>query len=170
MSWEKLPADKAVVSLPSTKQELDNLCSIVTRSLRDVLAQRLSADSRFVIAYDAARTLSLMVVRAADYRPRSAGVHYDVDADLPGHHAQLGAESDDGARVDYRVTALGDARCIARVHDAWAAARLIVTSPFERDTQSRFGDCASLHLKSSMVVFCASSFFTFGRLGPPVMR
>ena len=32
----------------------------------------LSADTRFVLAYDAARTLSLIVVRAAGYRPRSA--------------------------------------------------------------------------------------------------
>ena len=38
----------------------------------------LSADTRFVLAYDAARTLSLIVVRAAGYRPRSAGGHYNT--------------------------------------------------------------------------------------------
>jgi hypothetical protein len=32
------------------------------------------------IAYDAARTLSLMVVRAAGYRPRSAGAHFHTFA------------------------------------------------------------------------------------------
>jgi len=34
------------------------------------------------MAYDAARTLSLMVVRAAGYRPRSAGAHYHTFAAL----------------------------------------------------------------------------------------
>jgi hypothetical protein len=30
------------------------------------------------MAYDAARTLSLMIVRAEGYRPRSAGGHYNT--------------------------------------------------------------------------------------------
>jgi hypothetical protein len=34
------------------------------------------------IAYDAARTLLLMVVRAAGYRPRSAGAHFHTFAAL----------------------------------------------------------------------------------------
>ena len=38
----------------------------------------MSADTRFVLAYDAARTLSLIVVRAAGYRPRSAAGHYNT--------------------------------------------------------------------------------------------
>jgi hypothetical protein len=38
----------------------------------------LSADARFVMAYDAARTLSLMVVRTSGYRPRSIGGHYNT--------------------------------------------------------------------------------------------
>jgi hypothetical protein len=63
---------------PPRKQELDNLGSIVTRSLKDVAAPGLSADTRFVLAYDAARTLSLMVVRAEGYRPRSVGGHYNT--------------------------------------------------------------------------------------------
>jgi hypothetical protein len=57
MSWAKLLAEKAVAPLPSTKQELDNLRSIVKRSLRDAVVPGLSADARFVMAYDAARTL-----------------------------------------------------------------------------------------------------------------
>jgi len=38
----------------------------------------LSADSRFIMAYDAARTLSLMIVRASGYRPRAVGGHYNT--------------------------------------------------------------------------------------------
>jgi hypothetical protein len=36
--------------------------------LCDVTAKGLSADARFIMAYDAARTLSVMIVRAAGYR------------------------------------------------------------------------------------------------------
>jgi hypothetical protein len=78
MSWNKLLNDKRVTALPPTKAELDALRSIVARSLNDVAAPGLSADARFVLAYDAARTLSLIVVRAAGYRPRSVGGHYNT--------------------------------------------------------------------------------------------
>lgn len=40
--------------------------------------KKLSADARFIMAYDAARTLSLMIVRAAGYGPRSVGGHYNT--------------------------------------------------------------------------------------------
>jgi len=44
------------------KKELDNMRSIVSRSLKDVTAPGLSSDARFIIAYDAARTFSLMIM------------------------------------------------------------------------------------------------------------
>jgi hypothetical protein len=78
MSWAKLLADNRVTALPPSKAELDNLRSIVARSLKDVTAAGLSADARFIMAYDAARTLSLLIVRAAGYRPRSVGAHYNT--------------------------------------------------------------------------------------------
>jgi len=78
MSWAKLLADKRVIRVRPSKAELDNLRSIVTRSLKDVTAAGLSADARFIMAYDAARTLSLIIVRAAGYRPRSVGGHYNT--------------------------------------------------------------------------------------------
>src|SRR5271155_4538813 len=78
MSWAKLLADKRITRVRPTKAELDNLRSIVIRSLKDVTAAGLSADIRFILAYDAARTLSLIVVRAAGYRPRSVGGHYNT--------------------------------------------------------------------------------------------
>src|SRR5580692_9691589 len=78
MSWAKLLSDNRVTRIPPSKAELDNLRSIVTRSLKDVTAAGLSADARFIMAYDAARTLSLIIVRAAGYRPRSVGGHYNT--------------------------------------------------------------------------------------------
>jgi hypothetical protein len=69
MSWSKLLSDNRVTVLPTSKAELDNLRSIVARSLKDVAAAGLSPDARFMIAFDATRTLSLIIVRAAGYRP-----------------------------------------------------------------------------------------------------
>jgi hypothetical protein len=40
--------------------------------------QGLSHEQRFIIAYDAARTLSLMIVRACGYRPKMRGAHYNT--------------------------------------------------------------------------------------------
>jgi hypothetical protein len=78
MRWAKLLADKRVTRVRPNRAELDNLRSIVTRSLKDVTATGLSADARFIMAYDAARTLALIIVRAAGYRPRSVGGHYNT--------------------------------------------------------------------------------------------
>jgi hypothetical protein len=78
MTWKKLLADNRVTQTPANKSELDNLRSIVTRSLNDVAAPGLSVDAQFIMAYDAGRTLSLIVVRAAGYRPRSVGGHYNT--------------------------------------------------------------------------------------------
>jgi hypothetical protein len=77
MSWATLLGGSVTTQVP-TKAELNDLRSIVARSLRDVTAQGLSADARFVMAYDAARTLSLILVRAEGYRPRAVGGHYNT--------------------------------------------------------------------------------------------
>ena len=65
MSWAKLLASNRVTQQPSAKAELDSLRSIVARCFSDVAAKGLSTDARFIMAYDAARTLSVMIVRAA---------------------------------------------------------------------------------------------------------
>ncbi len=78
MRWAKLLADNRVTTLPPNKAELENLRSIVVRSLKDAESPGLSADARFIMAYDAGRTLSLLIVRAAGYRPRAVGAHYNT--------------------------------------------------------------------------------------------
>ena len=78
MNWPTLLAEKRVTLEPTTKEEIDNLRSIVKRSINDAHVSGLSSDTRFVLAYDAARTLSLIIVRAAGYRPRSIGGHYNT--------------------------------------------------------------------------------------------
>jgi hypothetical protein len=78
VTWTELVNDKRVALLPTSKGEMDNLRSIVTRNLANVTVAGLAADIRFILAYDVARTLSLMVVRAEGYRPRSVGGHYNT--------------------------------------------------------------------------------------------
>lgn len=78
MSWTQLLANKTVTALPTTKAELDKLRALTARSLNDVAVPGLSTDIRFILAYDAARTLSLMIVRAAGYRPKAIGGHYNT--------------------------------------------------------------------------------------------
>lgn len=70
MNWNELLLKNRVSALASSREELENLRSIVRRSLKDAAASDLSIDTQFVLAYDAARTLSLMLVRAEGYRPR----------------------------------------------------------------------------------------------------
>jgi hypothetical protein len=76
MSWKKLLSANRVAMESPSKAEVGNLRSIVTRCLKDATATGLSDDGRFVQAYDAARTLSLIVVRASGYRPKSSGGYH----------------------------------------------------------------------------------------------
>lgn len=105
MSWRTLLDDRAVTALAPEKEELDNLRSIVARSLRDVAVPGLSADARFVLAHDAARTLSLMVVRAAGYRPRTVGAHYHTFVALEVADPKFAAMSAyfDGCRIKRNI-------------------------------------------------------------------
>jgi hypothetical protein len=66
-----------------------------------VAAAGLSADARFIMAYDAARTLSLIIVRAEGYRPRSVGAHYNTFAALEAADSAFAALSAyfDGCRM-----------------------------------------------------------------------
>src|SRR5580698_8049005 len=101
MRWEQLLSDGRVTRADPSKQELDDLRSIVARSLKDVTAPGLSADARFIMAYDAARTLSLMIVRSSGYRPKAAGGHYNTFLALEiadGQFAKLSAYFD-GCRM-----------------------------------------------------------------------
>jgi hypothetical protein len=78
VTWTDLLNRKSVSTDPTSKGELDNLRSIVARSLGNVAVAGLATDLRFILAYDAARTLSLMIVRAEGYRPRSIGGHFNT--------------------------------------------------------------------------------------------
>ena len=118
MSWAKL-LGRYVTAEPPSKAELDNLRSIVTRSLQDAVAPGLSADARFIMAYDAARTLSLIVVRSEGYRPRSVGGHYNTFLALQEADPTFATQSTyfDGCR--HRVTDGTCATATSRARASW---------------------------------------------------
>jgi hypothetical protein len=78
VTWTELLNRKCVAAEPTSKSEIDNLRSIVARSMATVAIAGLATDIRFILAYDAARTLSLMIVRAEGFPPRAVGGHYNT--------------------------------------------------------------------------------------------
>jgi hypothetical protein len=78
VTWQELLNKKSITAEPTSKSEIDNLRSIVSRSLANVAVPGLATDIRFILAYDAARTLALMIVRSEGYRPRAVGGHYNT--------------------------------------------------------------------------------------------
>ena len=82
MSWITLLSENRVAVEPSSKSELDHLRSIVDRCFSDMHVVGLSDEQRFIVAYDAARTLALMIVRAEGYRPKKFGGHFNTFAGL----------------------------------------------------------------------------------------
>jgi len=79
MTWKELLAQGRVERRPASKEELHELRSLVERSLADARLEGLSTDGKFGHAYEAARALSTMVVRASGYRVRAhGGGHYNA--------------------------------------------------------------------------------------------
>ncbi len=136
MSWAKLLISNRVTQQPSTKAELDSLRSIVARCFSDVVAKGLSADARFIMAYDAARTLSVMIVRASGYRPRSVGGHYNtflaLEAADPPAFAALSAYFD-GCRNKRNISEYDGA---GGVTDTEAEELLKAAQKFAIDTEN----------------------------------
>jgi len=78
VSWKQLLKEGRVEALPANKPELDDMRQLVARCLKDS-AFPLSPDSRFGLAYNAARTLAAMAVHAAGYRIKHrGGGHYNT--------------------------------------------------------------------------------------------
>ena len=79
MPWEELLKQGRVERAPSRKAELAELRSVAKRSLADARLKGLSIDGKYGHAYDAARALATMVVRAVGYRVRThRGAHFNT--------------------------------------------------------------------------------------------
>jgi hypothetical protein len=135
MSWATLQANNKVTASAATKAELDQLRSIVRRSLTDATAPGLSADARFTMAYDAARTLSLILVRASGFRPRSVGAHYNTFLALQTADPAFAALSAyfDGCRITRNAS---EYICAGGISDTDANGLLAAANQFAIDAEA----------------------------------
>ncbi len=81
MNWQRLLSERRVEARAASKKELDDLRAKIDRKLSNArLAKEggLTADECFSIAYDAARLVSVLAVRAAGYRVLQLGAHYST--------------------------------------------------------------------------------------------
>jgi hypothetical protein len=77
MSWTKLLVDQRVASQPTSKQELDDIRQMIATNLNDANVAGLSSQGRYEFAYNAARLIATVVIRACGYRVISkTGHHY----------------------------------------------------------------------------------------------
>ncbi len=84
MTWSELENQRRVVREPTTKSEIDELRALAERNLKDAALPLLSSDGRFSMAYNAARTLANVSIRACGYRVKQkGGAHYNTFLALP---------------------------------------------------------------------------------------
>ncbi len=75
-TWKDLLAERRIEKLPPDKREIDELWSLAKRNLTDAALDGLSPEGRFEFAYNAARTLATIAIRADGYRVKSTGGHH----------------------------------------------------------------------------------------------
>ncbi len=68
MSWTSLLAERRVAREGVDRAEIERYLALVASRLADAGLEGLSADGRFTAAYDAARTLAVIAIRACGYR------------------------------------------------------------------------------------------------------
>ena len=79
MTWKQLLSENRVALEPTSRAEIKDLRAVVHRNLADAQIKKLSDDGRFGHAYDAARILANIIVRASGYRVKSdGGGHYNT--------------------------------------------------------------------------------------------
>lgn len=61
---------------PASKQELDNLRTMVAENLRDAHLSGLSAKGRYEFAYNAARLIATIAIRASGFRVIARNGHH----------------------------------------------------------------------------------------------
>lgn len=79
MTWKQLLAENRLAAEPTSRTEIKDLRAVVHRNLADAQIRKLSDEGRFGHAYDAARILANIIVRASGYRVKSeGGGHYNT--------------------------------------------------------------------------------------------
>ncbi len=83
MNWTKLLADKRVATEPPSKSELDDLRAMAGQNLKDAQVTIISAQGRYEFAYNAARLMATIVVRASGYRVIAKNGHHYFTLQAP---------------------------------------------------------------------------------------
>jgi hypothetical protein len=79
VTWKQLLAENRLAAEPTSRTEIKDLRAVVHRNLADAQIRKLSDEGRFGHAYDAARILANIIVRASGYRVKSeGGGHYNT--------------------------------------------------------------------------------------------
>jgi hypothetical protein len=79
VTWKQLLAENRLTAEPTSRSEINDLRAVVRRNIADAHIRKLSDDGRFGHAYDAARILANIMVRACGYRVKSeGGGHYNT--------------------------------------------------------------------------------------------
>jgi len=77
VTWKQLLAENRITAEPTSRTEIRDLRGVVLRNLADAQITGLSEDGRFSHAYDAARILANVVVRASGFRVKGEGGGHD---------------------------------------------------------------------------------------------
>ncbi len=75
MTWQQLLSLNRVRTHRTSKQELDDLRTVIERDLHDAAVPGLSADRSFATAYNAALQTAKMAIACAGYRVVGQGHH-----------------------------------------------------------------------------------------------
>ena len=78
MSWEQFLAKGEVKTHNSSRQELDNIRSLIARDLADAALPGLSADRKFATAYNAALQTGKMAIACSGYRVTARAGHHAI--------------------------------------------------------------------------------------------
>lgn len=90
MSWKQLLARGEVKAHQTSKQELDNIRSLIARDLADAALPGLSADRCFATAYNAVLQTSKICIACSGYRVTARAGHHAVT--FEGAHLAMGAK------------------------------------------------------------------------------
>ncbi len=97
MSWNQLLAKGDVKSHQTSRQELDDIRSLITRDLSDAAVPGLSADRRFATAYNAALQVGKIATACTGYRVSARAGHHAITFQC----AQLALGDGASALTDY---------------------------------------------------------------------
>ena len=102
MSLKKWAAERHLRPHKTSQKEIKNLLDIVSRDTEDSAIAAVSADARFVMAYNAALKLCTILLYASGYRTDGTGAHYytiEAMAEILGKDARANADYLDTCRT-----------------------------------------------------------------------